>query len=399
MKGNGARHISGGINQSGVRAYNERLILSLIQRNSALPGSDIARRTGLSAQTVSVILRKLENDGLTQRGDPVKGKVGKPSTPVEIAQNGVLSIGLKIGRRSADLAIMDMRGRIRDQLRQTYAYPMPDTVFGFLQQGLHQLLEALEPEQRARVCGLGVAAPSELWNWHDLVGAPESDFRSWQDIDMQSEIASFTDLPVVMTNDATAACRAEHVFGQGKLFRDYAYLFVGAFVGGGVVLNHAVHEGQQGNAGAFGSLPGTGDHGQLIDAASIHRLEATLVANGLDPAQLWTQPYDWSRVQHLVTPWISDTAEHLARAALAACAVIDFEAVVIDGALPLVVKEDLVTRTRLALSTGDLRGLIVPQIEAGQVGSNARVMGAATGPISAQFLMDHAAGLLETQPL
>lgn len=39
------RTLSGGINQTGVRAYNERLILSILQRNGGLPGSDLARRT------------------------------------------------------------------------------------------------------------------------------------------------------------------------------------------------------------------------------------------------------------------------------------------------------------------------------------------------------------------
>ena len=54
------RKLSDGANQSGVRAHNERLILSVIQRHGEMPGSDIAKLTGLSAQTVSNILRKLE---------------------------------------------------------------------------------------------------------------------------------------------------------------------------------------------------------------------------------------------------------------------------------------------------------------------------------------------------
>ena len=55
---------SGGANQIRVRAYNERLVLSLVRRHGSLSKADIARRTGLSAQTVSVIMRALEKDGL-----------------------------------------------------------------------------------------------------------------------------------------------------------------------------------------------------------------------------------------------------------------------------------------------------------------------------------------------
>ena len=110
--------LSGGVNQSGVRAHNERLILSVLQRNGAMPGSDIARVTGLSPQTVSVILRKLVNDALILRRAPVKGRVGKPSVPMELNPEGLFSVGLKIGRRSADLLEhpiddRDLLGRVR----------------------------------------------------------------------------------------------------------------------------------------------------------------------------------------------------------------------------------------------------------------------------------------------
>ena len=63
-----------GTNQSGMRAQNERLVLSLVRQHGALAKSDIARITGLSAQTVSVIMRALEQDGLLLRGQPEIGR-------------------------------------------------------------------------------------------------------------------------------------------------------------------------------------------------------------------------------------------------------------------------------------------------------------------------------------
>ena len=70
-----------GTNQSGMRDHNERLVLSLVRQHGALAKTDIARITGLSAQTVSVIMRALEQDGLLLRGEPVRGKIGQPSGP------------------------------------------------------------------------------------------------------------------------------------------------------------------------------------------------------------------------------------------------------------------------------------------------------------------------------
>lgn len=392
------RTLSGGINQTGVRAYNERLLLSILQRNGGLPGSDLARRTGLSPQTASVILRKLERDGLLLKGKPVKGKVGKPSVPYLLNPDGVFSVGLKIGRRSADLLVLDPMGQVRHQLRDTYDYPLPRTVFAFLRSGFGELMDKMSADMRARLCGVGIAAPFELWSWHELLDAPADEFAAWKDADFVAEVAQTTDLPVRMVNDATAACRAEHVFGIGREYRDYMYFFLGAFIGGGVVLDHAVFEGNQKNAGAFGTLPVAdlqGRPGHLIDLASIRTLELRLIDAGENPRQLWQQPQDWAHLERFVAPWLEQTADALAIASVASCAVLDVEAIVIDGAMPSGIRARLVDMTRAALATKDMRGLIRPETVEGQIGANARGIGAAAGPIIGQLLLDRSAALFD----
>ena len=385
------RSLSGGVNQSGVRDYNERLLLTLLQRNGPTAGSDLARLANLSPQTISIILREMEAEGLLARGAPVKGKVGKPSIPMSLAENGVLSFGVKIGRRSAVLLLADFRGSVRHELQMTYKYPLPGPIFAFLREGLETILAQCSAAERKRICGIGIGTPFELWRWNELVGAPSEEFIGWKDMDFATEIAAFTDLPVSVVNDATAGCQAEHIYGRGKEFRDYAYFFIGAFIGGGIVLNHSVYQGHHGNAGALGSLRSFGPQGesqQLIDTASIHLLEARLAENGHDPQELWSQPQDWSRFARFVEPWLGRTAQELARASLSVCAVIDFEAIVIDGAFPEAVKHELVERTRRYLVNQDMRGLIAPRIEAGVVGGNARALGAATSPLFERYFMN-----------
>ncbi|MFA3916536.1 ROK family transcriptional regulator [Ruegeria hyattellae] len=396
MDGQDVRGRVGGVNQSGVRDYNERLLLSMLQRNGALPGIDMARRAGLSPQTVSVILRKLEKDGFVTRGQPIRGKVGKPSIPMKLNPDGVLSLGLKIGRRSADLLLLDFAGRVRNQLHTSFPYPLPDMLLGFLEQGIETLCRGMDEATRARLCGIGIAVPFQLWKWHDLVGAPTGRLEVWKDLSFATRVADFSDLPVFVINDATAACRAEHLYGSAKKYRDYAYFFIGSFIGGGVVLNDTVFEGNQGNAGALGSMRSTGPMGesrQLIDVASIHLLEARLLEAGLDPQLLWQQPQDWSALSRYVDPWIGETAQELAKASLSICSVIDFEAILIDGAFPEPVRNELVERVRRYLVNQDTRGLVVPGIEPGNIGGNARGIGAASTPFFSQYLLNTNAGL------
>ena len=64
-----------------------------------------------------------------------------------------------------------------------------------------------------------------------------------------------TGLPVEFAKDTTAACAAELVMGQGRGIHNFLYLFVGTFIGGGLVIDGRLHGGPHDNAGAVGSIP------------------------------------------------------------------------------------------------------------------------------------------------
>src|SRR5262245_56410061 len=153
-----------GGSQSGVRLYNERLVLSLIRRYGSLPKAQIARVTGLSAQTASVIVKQLEADGLLLRQRPQRGRIGQPPVPLSLNPDGAYSIGLKVGRRSSDLVLIDLVGEVRASLHRTYRYPEPEATLDFAREGLASLQRELKPAQRKRISGLGIATPFELWN-------------------------------------------------------------------------------------------------------------------------------------------------------------------------------------------------------------------------------------------
>ena len=388
-----------GSNQTAVRAYNERLVLSLVRRHVRLAKVDIARSTGLSAQTVSVIMRALENDGLLLRGTPNKGRVGQPSVPMSLNPDGVFSLGLKIGRRSADLVLMDFIGVTRVQQRVTYAYPSPSGILAFVKKSVPELVATLSDEERRRIAGIGVAAPFELWNWADEVGAPQEKMDDWRGLDLQEEIAALVPYPVLMQNDATSACGAEAVFGAGPNYPDFIYFFIGSFIGGGVVINSSLFMGRTGNAGAVGSMPVPAPNGktqQLIEAASIFVLENMLQARGIDPTPLWYAPEDWVDFGEPLDKWIENTAQALAHAIVSAASVIDFGAAIIDGGFPAWVKTRVVAATGKAMGRLDLQGIVAPEIVEGKVGSHARAIGGASLPLFSRYLLDFNTFLKET---
>src|SRR5271163_2873577 len=144
-----------GANQAGVRLYNERLLLSLVRRFGPLSKIEVARLTGLSVQSTSAIMNRLQAEGLLKREAPLRGRVGQPTIPMSVDPEGAYSLGLKVGRRSCDLVLIDFRGAIRQRAHRGYSFPTPAMILDFVRDSLPSLASSLSPSQKRRIVGLG----------------------------------------------------------------------------------------------------------------------------------------------------------------------------------------------------------------------------------------------------
>ncbi len=384
-----------GTNQTGVRLYNERLVLSLIRHDGALPKADIARQTGLSPPTVQVIVQQLEADGLLLRQEAQRGRVGQPSVPLSLNPEGAFSFGLKIGRRSAELVLMDFVGGVRSTLHRTYPYPSPRSLVDFVAEGCRTLSGLLSDEGRSRIAGLGIATPFELWSWEEEVGAPPGAMQEWREFDLQGEIENVVDVPVYLCNDATAACAAELLFGRAAHHLDLLYVFVAWFIGGGLVLNGNLFPGRSGYAGSIGQVlvPAGLQNGrpaarQLLHSASLYVLARRIEAAGGNAAPVWESPDDWSTLEPYIEPWLDEAAEGIAHAVVSSVAVAEFQAAMIDGAFPAGIRGRLAARVRDRIEGLERKGLPPFDVIEGSIGNSARAIGGASLPFLARFMRD-----------
>lgn len=377
--------LGGGAHQAGGRAYNERLTLSLIRLNGPLSRAELARLTGLTPQTLSHIVRRLEDDGLLLALEPLRGRIGQPSTPYALNPDGALSFGVKIGRRSTEIMLCDFLGRIIERTRKAHAYPVPQSTLAIVAAEVDRMRQARP--SGARFTGVGVAMPFELWKWADEVDAPSGLLDGWRDLDVVAALTHRLGLPVYLANDATAACGAELARNPKSASIDWLYFFIGSFVGGGVVLNGALYQGRNQNAGAVGSMPVVinGRMSQLIQHASLISLEKAMRSRNGNVALLQTPDQDWSEIGPCLDGWIDQAAQSLAGASVAGASIIDFQRICIDGAVPRPVLHRLVERTREYTSTLSLDGLSPFDIVAGEIGSDARALGGAMLPMIANF--------------
>lgn len=382
-----------GSNIVGVGAYNERLVLALIRDLGPLPKTELTRLTGLSKQTLSDLVGRLEAEDLLLRGEPQRGRVGQPLVPFALNPAGAYGLGFKVGRKSFDFVLVDFAGRVVESEQLVYDHPTPDRLEAFFTASWRTVKHRLRKPVRERIIGLGVAMPSELWRWTDEIGAPEAEMAAWRDYDVAGFLRQASGLPVHLLNDVTAACTGELIFGQPRQRGDFVYVYMGAFIGGGLVLNGTVFVGSRQNAGAVGSMvtfgrPADGNPRQLLSVASIMTLHRSLLNAGRDPSVLWTHGSEWLGIDDLLEAWVEEVGWHLAVSAVNAVALTDVPILVIDGAIPERVRDAIVGSTQRALARLPDAGLRPLKVMPGSLGRAARAVGAASLPIQARLAYD-----------
>lgn len=361
---------------AGSLSQNERAILALVRRNGPMPRASLAHATGVSAQAMTNLTRKLIKSNLLSEQEVVRGKVGQPSTPLSLAPDGALFLGLKLGRKLVELALVDFAGQIKLHRQEVLSHLTPDRVVSFASHGISTFLSSLSPAMQDRITGLGIATPFRLWDWG-------SEMSAWRGFDLHAELGKDLPFPIFLENDATTACGAELIFGKQNLPADFLHIYLAHFPGGGIVLDGNLRFGPRRNAAALGSilLPGGG---QLLDRASVAALERRL-GRPLPP-----DDSGWNLDQAVEAEWTNEAGQALAFTALAAVSIVDLPLVVIDGAVPSATRTRLVKATNEAISALPAEGIDRPQVVEGSMGRTARVLGAAALPLSHFFQPDGA---------
>ena len=88
--------------------------------------------------------------------------MGQSSVPMSLAPNGAWFFGLKLGRRSCDLVLIDFLGKVIENVRYTYQYPTPEDTVRFAHESVTQLTDKYPATQQQRIAGLGIGIPFQM---------------------------------------------------------------------------------------------------------------------------------------------------------------------------------------------------------------------------------------------
>jgi predicted NBD/HSP70 family sugar kinase len=237
--------------QSALRESNQRRVIHAVRSAGSLTQAEIARTTGLSAATVSNIVRELRSAG-TLRVTPTSSG-GRRAQSVSLARATGLIVGVEIGAARLWAVLCNHDHEVLAE--ESIPYDAASSV----ERGLRRtdwLVSTLLRQarvDRSAVRGVGVGVPGPIDAVSGQVAAPAL-LPAWHGTEVAAELSDRIGLPVFVDNDANAAALGELVWGAGRGVSDLVYLKLATGVGAALILRGDVYQGSAGFAGEIGHI-------------------------------------------------------------------------------------------------------------------------------------------------
>lgn len=391
--------MSKGSNSSGLRRYNERVLISELRRLGLASKFELAKLANLTPQAVTRIIDDLERADLVEQRGKVQRGLGQPSTMYALNPKGAFSIGVNAGRNDIQILLMDFCGNVMSKVAHEFTLPDPDFLIDKVVQGVNYLQGSLAPDLQPRIVGVGLAMPWFMGAWQRELNMSDELAQRWNAFNPREQLVGKIHLPVFVENDCSAAAAAELKLGCGNSINNFLYIFIGTFVGGGVILHGELESGVHGNAGALASMPVTassldtvpavtGPFETLANRVSIFALRRHLNARGFPINNISQLPSLLPAAQAALNEWIEDAIDAFSFVIFSATGVLDVEAIVLDANLPRDLLQILVDKLAERVNLLTPIGVLAPQVLIGSIGQDARAIGGAILPFYANFSPD-----------
>lgn len=244
-----------GTNLPKVGSYNQNVVLDTIRSSGTTSRVELAQRTGLTAQTISVIVRRLLTDGLVREDGASAGPSGngKPRTALRVEPTAGYAVGLHFDPGWIGAMLVDLAGSVLAETRREVHHSVqPDEAVALMGKAVRKVIREAGIPQR-KMLGIGLACPGPIDQGLGLVLYPPR-LAGWEQVPLGTLLAAHTGCPVTLDNDATAAAIGERWSGVAKNVGNFVYVYMGTGIGGGLFLGNQVYRGPFRNAAEIGHI-------------------------------------------------------------------------------------------------------------------------------------------------
>ena len=232
-----------------ARAHNRAVVLQHLFQSGPESRAELARTTGLTRVTMSVLVEDLLNEGLVVElgTEDRPGKVGKRATLVGLSEETWQIVAINLTNDGVlSGAILTLGGRIVHRLREEGVLPRGAAGIDAITEFCQRVTNAAD----CQILGVGVSSPGIITPEGTVEQTPN---RGWYNVPLARLLEKKLSLPVRVANDANCAALAEYTFG-GARGEGLLRIVIGHGVGAGIVAAGALMQGGENAAGEIGHV-------------------------------------------------------------------------------------------------------------------------------------------------
>jgi predicted NBD/HSP70 family sugar kinase len=315
--------------------------MEAIVQGGPISRASIAKLTGLSKQTISEIVRVLEEDGWVGETGRTSGHVGRSAVTYELIVDAAYIVAVDLGGTKVRVAVTDLAGQIViEDAAPTDPRGGLDLVAQIAGMALSAAATAKVPREKLRLAVIGVPGAPDNHSGRVLL-APN--IRHFDSMDVLDAFRHAFGFDVVLENDVNLAALGESWQGQGQGIDNLAYVALGTGIGCGLILGGNLVRGAANAAGEMGFLPIGADP---FDPESLRvgAYERTVATHGI------IKRYEVATGEKIDVPAIferaaaedaaavaaiDETARQVARGIAAICAIANPQIVILGGSIGL----------------------------------------------------------------
>ncbi len=158
-------------------------------------------------------------------------------------------IGVDIGGMSVKVGVVDRDGRIVKKDRV-----VTDVKGGYLKiiDDMGKLIQSMVDIKDREFLGIGIGCPGAI---NSATGTVDRAYNlEWENVPLAELLARYINKPIKVSNDANVAALGEATFGVGRMYSDTIFITLGTGVGGGIVIDNKLYEGNESKGGELGHM-------------------------------------------------------------------------------------------------------------------------------------------------
>jgi glucokinase len=242
-----------------LRHTNAHSILKLLRDFGSCSRADLVRASGLSAPTVTNVVKDLLQKGLVEPLGEGESSGGRPPDMIRFhAEQGCL-LAVQISSKSLSFLLTDLNGIELENriLPLAGCSTTPAAICGYIEKELKLLLKQ-QKKTREQLLAIVVGVPA-ITNVDDGTVLAVSTLEGWRSVPLRAMLGKLVHCAVMLENDINLAAQGEQFCGAAQSEKDFVLIDIGENVGAGIFLDGRIHHGSQWSAGEIGylRLPGT----------------------------------------------------------------------------------------------------------------------------------------------